>query len=122
MAFIEEAIWKVDRKKIWDEAEKQLRQHGYSITLQQFEDLFIDFYDLVADFDEFSDKVMAVVHEAVEAEEVKRETGKWIPPRDYYDEVLRKTGKIVVEPHLKAEKIAPIEKRIFELAKERRRI
>lgn len=108
--------------KIWKAAEEQLRKHGYSITLEQFENIFGSFSDMVADYENFQDKVMLVVHEAVEAEEVKKITGKWILPRDYYDEIGVKTGKVVVEPHLIAEKIAPIEHRTFELAKKPSRV
>jgi hypothetical protein len=107
--------------KIWKSAEEDLRRHGYTITLEQFENIFGSFSDLVADYEDFQDKVMLVVHEAVEAEEVKKITGKWILPRDYYDEMY-KVGKVVLEPHRKAEEIAPIEHRTLELMRKRGRL
>jgi DNA-directed RNA polymerase subunit RPC12/RpoP len=104
---------------VWAEAEKQLRKHGYTITKEQFLKLYEPWLADILEIESFQDKVLFVVHEAVEAEEVKRLAGRWVLPRDYYEEVKRKTGKTVLEPHIKAERIAPYEAKVLERARKR---
>jgi len=103
-----------EEKSVWNEAEKKLRILGYKITLEEFDSLFAGFADLIADYELFKDKVLVVIHEAIEAEEAKRFMGEWVLPRDL-------PMSIGLKIHLKAERLAPIEHRVFELLKKRRR-
>ena len=89
-------------KRIWGATELFLRRRGYRITLKQLEEVMPDIDMIVDEPTGLLVKVALVIHEAVEIEEVRRETGKWQHPRDYYDEVRRRTGEIVMKPHLKA--------------------
>jgi hypothetical protein len=104
---------------VWAEAEKQLRKYGYTITKEQFLKLYEPWLAEIFEIESFQDRVLFVVHEAVETEEVKKLAGRWIHPRDYYEEVERKTGKAVLGPHLKAERIAPYEAKVLERARKR---
>jgi len=104
---------------VWAEAEKQLRKYGYTITKEQFLKLYEPWLADILEIESFQDRVLFVVHEAVEAEEVKKLAGRWVLPRDYYEEVKRKTGKTVLEPHIKAERIAPYEAKVLERARKR---
>lgn len=91
--------------KIWEEAKGHLRKHGYSITLTQLEEAMPDIRLVASEPTDFEGKVKLLIHEAVEVEEIQRKTGKWMNPRDYYDQVREKTGKIEIGPHVKAEEI-----------------
>jgi len=99
---------RVNRKqflKIWNEAKKHLRKCDYKITLKQLENVMPDIEILETEPTTFKGKVRLLIHEAVECEEVKRKTGKWMNPRDYYDEIMLKEKRMEIKPHVKAERI-----------------
>lgn len=84
----------VTPEELWSQAREFLRRHGYEITREEFErpeQLRGLLEGLTAGMEEKSPGAVGfVIHEAVETEEIFKETGEYTPPWRTPDNVLEK--------------------------------
>jgi len=70
-----------ETNRIWDEAERFLKEKGYTITRGNLEEILPDWSIEAAGYPIFKERVGYVIHEAVEIEEVSLVARRLIDPR-----------------------------------------
>jgi len=92
----------VTPEELWSQAREFLRKHGYKITREEFErprQLRGLLEGITADMEEKTPGTVGfIIHEAVETEEIFKETGEYTPPWKTPNDVLKRA-------HEKAEKM-----------------
>ncbi len=88
------ALSPAQMNRIWNTAEVFLREHGYTITREEFESI-IPAWDLEAvDYKTLKERVGYVIHEAVEIEEVRKMAGRLVSPREVPEPVASRAHEI----------------------------
>jgi uncharacterized lipoprotein len=80
--------------RIWRRAESFLREHGYTITRDQLEEIIPDWSVQAWEYKTFKERVAYVIHECVEIEEVSRVARRLISPREAPEAIRLKAHEI----------------------------
>jgi len=83
-----------ETNRIWTEAERFLREHDYTITRADLEQIIPDWSIEAAGYPTFRERVGYVIHEAVEIEEVSLVARRLIDPRLAPEPVATKAHEI----------------------------
>jgi len=83
-----------EQNRVWRRAESFLREHGYTLTREQLEEIIPDWSAEAWEYKTFKERVAYVIHEAVEIEEVSRVARRLVSPREVPETIRMRAGEI----------------------------